>query len=70
VLPFRNPLILAEELATVDVLSGGRLVVGVGVGYVQQEFDAGGRAVRWTRCAHRRVSGGDARDPDPAAPEL
>ena len=40
VLPFRNPLLLAKELATVDVLSGGRLIFGVGVGYVDQEFEA------------------------------
>lgn len=40
VLPLRNPLILAKELATVDVLSGGRLLFGLGVGYVQQEFTA------------------------------
>src|SRR5215470_15955526 len=37
VLPFRNPLILAKELATVDVLSEGRLIFGIGVGYVEQE---------------------------------
>jgi probable F420-dependent oxidoreductase len=40
VLPLRNPLILAKELASLDVLSGGRLLVGVGVGYVHQEFRA------------------------------
>jgi probable F420-dependent oxidoreductase len=40
VLPLRNPLILAKELATVDVLSRGRLIFGVGVGYVEQEFRA------------------------------
>jgi probable F420-dependent oxidoreductase len=40
VLPLRNPLILAKELATVDVLSEGRLILGVGVGYVHQEFEA------------------------------
>ncbi|HEY3213108.1 MAG TPA: TIGR03619 family F420-dependent LLM class oxidoreductase [Actinomycetota bacterium] len=40
VLPIRNPLILAKELATVDVLSGGRLMFGIGVGYVQREFEA------------------------------
>ena len=40
VLPLRNPLILAKALATIDVLSGGRLIVGIGVGYVEQEFAA------------------------------
>src|SRR5262245_13429598 len=42
VLPLRNPLILAKELATVDVLSGGRLIFGVGVGYVRREFEGSG----------------------------
>ena len=36
----RNPVILAKELAGIDVLSAGRLIVGVGVGYVKGEFDA------------------------------
>jgi probable F420-dependent oxidoreductase len=40
VLPLRNPLIVAKELATVDVLSDGRLIVGIGVGYVEREFRA------------------------------
>ncbi len=40
VLPLRNPLILAKELATLDVLSGGRVLFGIGVGYVQREFRA------------------------------
>lgn len=40
VLPLRNPLILAKALATVDVLSGGRLIFGIGVGYVEREFEA------------------------------
>jgi probable F420-dependent oxidoreductase len=40
VLPLRNPLILAKQLATVDVLSGGRLMFGIGVGYVEREFEA------------------------------
>ena len=40
ILPQRNPLVLAKELASVDVVSGGRLIFGVGVGYLQPEFDA------------------------------
>jgi probable F420-dependent oxidoreductase len=39
-LPQRNPVILAKELSAVDVLSRGRLIFGVGVGYVKGEFDA------------------------------
>ena len=40
ILPQRNPVVLAKELASVDVLSGGRLEAGFGVGYVPDEFDA------------------------------
>jgi probable F420-dependent oxidoreductase len=40
ILPQRNPLVLAKELATVDVVSGGRLWFGLGAGYLKQEFDA------------------------------
>ena len=40
ILPQRNPLVLAKELASVDVLSGGRLLFGVGVGYLEPEFAA------------------------------
>jgi probable F420-dependent oxidoreductase len=36
----RDPIVLAKELAGVDVLSKGRLLVGVGVGYVPGEFEA------------------------------
>ena len=39
-LPQRNPIVLAKELAGVDVLSKGRLLFGLGVGYVPGEFDA------------------------------
>jgi probable F420-dependent oxidoreductase len=44
ILPQRNPLVLAKELASVDVLSGGRLVFGLGAGYLKPEFDALGAA--------------------------
>jgi|TARA_B110000263_G_scaffold25416_1_gene19460 alkanesulfonate monooxygenase SsuD/methylene tetrahydromethanopterin reductase-like flavin-dependent oxidoreductase (luciferase family) len=42
VLPFRNPIQVAEEAATVDILSGGRLTLGVGAGYQRMEFEAYG----------------------------
>jgi probable F420-dependent oxidoreductase len=40
ILPQRNPLVLAKELASVDVLSNGRLIFGLGAGYLKPEFDA------------------------------
>jgi probable F420-dependent oxidoreductase len=40
ILPQRNPVVLAKELASVDVLSGGRLIFGIGAGYLRPEFDA------------------------------
>lgn len=40
VLPMRNPVALAKELATLDVLSGGRVIAGVGAGWLAEEFHA------------------------------
>jgi probable F420-dependent oxidoreductase len=40
ILPQRNPVVLAKELASLDVLSRGRLVFGIGVGYLESEFRA------------------------------
>ena len=40
VLPVRNPVILAKELATIDHVSDGRLLVGAAVGWYKREFDA------------------------------
>ena len=40
--PYRHPLVAAHQLATVDVLSAGRLIVGIGSGWDPQEFAAVG----------------------------
>lgn len=40
ILPQRNPLVLAKQLASLDVVSGGRLIVGIGAGYLEPELRA------------------------------
>jgi probable F420-dependent oxidoreductase len=40
VLPYRNPFLVAKSAATLDVLSGGRFTLAVGVGYLKREFAA------------------------------
>jgi len=40
VMPVRNPVILAKELATIDHISNGRLIVGTAVGWYKREFEA------------------------------
>jgi probable F420-dependent oxidoreductase len=44
ILPYRNPVATAKTLATIDVLSRGRVTVGVGVGWLREEFVALGAA--------------------------
>jgi probable F420-dependent oxidoreductase len=50
ILPQRNPLVLAKEAATLDSLSGGRLMLGVGIGWLEEEFQTLG--VPW----HDRIA--------------
>ena len=40
VLPQRHPMVTAKETATIDRLTGGRLLLGVGAGWLREEFDA------------------------------
>jgi probable F420-dependent oxidoreductase len=49
--PEHNPLVLAKTVATADRLSGGRLVLGTGIGWLAEEFEAIG--IPWERRAHR-----------------
>ncbi|MBS0539781.1 MAG: LLM class F420-dependent oxidoreductase [Proteobacteria bacterium] len=40
ILPLRNPLVLAKQVATLDHMSGGRVELGIGVGWLKEEFEA------------------------------
>jgi len=40
VLPYRNPVLTAKMVSSLDVLSGGRVTLGVGVGWLKEEFEA------------------------------
>jgi probable F420-dependent oxidoreductase len=40
IIPYRNPVFTAKTLATLDVLSGGRIILGAGVGWMKEEFEA------------------------------
>lgn len=45
ILPERNPVLFAKQVATLDGLSGGRLQLGVGIGWLREEFEALG--MKW-----------------------
>ena len=60
-LPLHKPLDLAEQLATLDLMSGGKLVFGAGIGYREVEFKAFGvPRGRTRRAASRRARRGEA----------
>lgn len=40
ILPQHNPLVVAKQVATLDHMSGGRILLGIGVGWLKEEFDA------------------------------
>jgi probable F420-dependent oxidoreductase len=42
ILPQRNPVVLAKQLATADMLSGGRITIGAGLGWAREEYEACG----------------------------
>ncbi|WP_030919876.1 LLM class flavin-dependent oxidoreductase [Streptosporangium amethystogenes] len=52
VLPFRNPVVAAKQVATLDRLSGGRAVLGVGIGAYREEFEAMNPGRRINRGEH------------------
>ena len=65
VLPQRNPVLLAKQVASLDRLAGGRVVLGVGAGWLAEEFDAlmtpfdsrGSRMDEWIALLPRLLDG-------------
>jgi probable F420-dependent oxidoreductase len=46
VAPLRNPVLLAKEIASIDYLSGGRFILGVGTGWYAPEYEATGSTIK------------------------
>jgi probable F420-dependent oxidoreductase len=77
VLPYRHPLLVAQGAATVQLLSGGRLILGVGVGYLPEEFAAldvrvedRGRLMDEALPIVRAALRGEATAPNPSVPAV
>ncbi|MQY28845.1 TIGR03621 family F420-dependent LLM class oxidoreductase [Nocardia aurantia] len=76
--PFYNPVLLAREVATVDLLTDGRVEIGLGAGYVKAEFDAAGIAfptgrqrveqLAETVSTFRKLFGDNGYEPQPTRP--
>ena len=62
---FRNPAILAKQIATLDQISGGRAIAGLGAGWFEAEFTRHGQRVPAARRAHEGARG-DGDHPAPA----
>ena len=56
ILPQRNPVVLAKQVASLDVLSGGRVIFGIGAGYLEPEFRAVGARDRAAVCGRAVAS--------------
>jgi alkanesulfonate monooxygenase SsuD/methylene tetrahydromethanopterin reductase-like flavin-dependent oxidoreductase (luciferase family) len=54
--PYRNPGLLAKITSSIDVMSGGRLIWGVGAGWYEHEYNAYGYGFRSACCARRSRS--------------
>src|SRR5262245_27523357 len=69
VMPYRNPVVTAKQVATIDRLSGGRTILGIGVGWLAEEFAAldvpfprrGRRTEEYVAVCKALWAGGEAR---------
>lgn len=69
VMPYRHPIVTAKQVATLDALSGGRVVLAIGVGWLREEFEAlgvpferrGRRTEEYLAVCRALWAGGEAR---------